>query len=62
MRADKLTGELLCGYGANSRPVAFGPITRQVRRPHGRWSLVYSTLSVNVKAADAEPEPIWRPI
>jgi hypothetical protein len=26
MRADKLTGELLCGYGTNSRPVAFGSI------------------------------------
>src|SRR4051812_28054929 len=33
MRADKLTGELLCSYGAMSRP-AFGPIIRQVRRPH----------------------------
>jgi hypothetical protein len=34
MRADKLTGELLCSYGAMSRPVAFGPIIRQVRRLH----------------------------
>lgn len=36
MRADKLTRELLCGYGAMSQLVAFGPIIRQVRRPHGQ--------------------------